>query len=165
MMIKERILQILDYYREPKEKFFEKIGFTSANFRGKNKEKSVGSDIIEKIFTEFPEINLDWLLTGNGSMIKEDAIFIPVINLDARGGFLSNETTDTAQYTTSLMPFAREFAKEGDIVVPIYGDSMSPKYPSGSYVLIRPVVLWQEYLELGQTYVIELTDGRRVIKT
>ena len=97
-------------------------------------------------------------------MLKEDTVFVPVINLDARGGFSPNDVTDTSQYTSSLMPFAREFAQEGDIVVPIYGDSMSPKYPSGSYVLVRPVELWREYLELGQTYVVELSDGRRIIK-
>ena len=89
---------------------------------------------------------------------------IPVINLDARGGFLSNEELG-AEYTTKLMPFSRTMAREGDFVIPIYGNSMEPKYPSGSMVLIRKIDLWKEYLELGATYVLELIDGRRIIKT
>ena len=46
----------------------------------------------------------------------------------------------------------------------MYGDSMYPRYPSGSRLLIRHVESWREYLELGASYVIELVDGRRVVK-
>lgn len=41
---------------------------------------------------------------------------------------------------------------------------MEPKFPSGSYILIRLVAMWQEYLELGASYVIELIDDRRILK-
>ena len=94
----------------------------------------------------------------------DDAIFIPVINLDVRGGLLPNAEADTNQYTIDTMPFSRSIATEGDVVVPVYGDSMSPRYPSGSHILIRPLPLWRDWLELGQSYVLELSDWRRIIK-
>lgn len=94
----------------------------------------------------------------------EDIIMIPVINLDVRGGLMPNDQCDIEQYTTKMLPFSRSIACEGDVVVPVYGDSMSPRYPSGSHILIRPLPLWREWLELGQSYVLELSDWRRTIK-
>lgn len=102
----------------------------------------------------------------NSSSVKQtdEVIMIPVLNLDARGGFLANECAEEQEYTTNYMPFSREVAKNGDIVIPVYGDSMTPKYPSGSMILIRHIPAWREFIEFGAAYVIELTDERRLIK-
>lgn len=94
----------------------------------------------------------------------EDVINVPVINLDVRGGLLPNNEVDVSQYTIGTMPFSRTIATEGDFVAPVFGDSMSPRYPSGSFVLIRPLPMWREWLELGNTYALELADNRRTIK-
>ena len=96
---------------------------------------------------------------------NEDTIFIPVVNLDSRGGMAFNEEVQTETYMTGRLPFPTSIAHHGDVVIPIYGDSMEPTYKSGSMVLIREVELWREYLEFGCTYVIGLVDDRRVIKT
>ena len=93
-----------------------------------------------------------------------EVINVPVINLDVRGGLLPNEETDVEEYKVTTMPFSRNLATEGDFVVPVYGESMSPRYPSGSHILIRPLPMWREWLELGQSYVLELADHRRTIK-
>lgn len=94
----------------------------------------------------------------------DDTIHIPILSPDARGGFLPNDKADIEQYTIGSMPFSRQIAHTGDIVIPVYGDSMAPKYPAGSFVLIRPIEQWREYVELGRTYVLELLDWRRIIK-
>jgi len=93
-----------------------------------------------------------------------DIINIPILSLDARGGFLPNDKADIEQYTIGTMPFNRQIAHTGDVVIPVYGDSMTPKYPAGSYILIRPIEAWREYIELGRSYVLELADWRRIIK-
>lgn len=93
-----------------------------------------------------------------------DVINVPIINLDVRGGLLPNNEVDVSEYTIATMPFSRLFATEGDVVIPVFGDSMSPRYPSGSHILIRPLPMWREWLELGQSYVLELADYRRTIK-
>ncbi len=93
-----------------------------------------------------------------------DIINIPILSPDARGGFMPNGEVDIEQYTIGTMPFNRQIAHTGDVVIPVYGDSMTPKYPAGSYILIRPIEAWREYIELGRSYVLELADWRRLIK-
>lgn len=93
-----------------------------------------------------------------------NVINVPIINLDVRGGLFPNDETDVSQYTLGTMPFNRNIATEGDFVAPVFGDSMSPRYPSGSYILLRPLPLWREWLEFGNPYVLELADLRRTIK-
>lgn len=94
----------------------------------------------------------------------DDVINVPILSPDARGGFLTNDEADMEQYTIGVMPFNRQIAHTGDVVIPVYGDSMTPKYPAGSYILIRPIEAWREYIELGRSYVLELADWRRLIK-
>ena len=93
-----------------------------------------------------------------------EIINIPILSPDARGGFMPNDKADIEQYTIGIMPFNRQIAHAGDVVIPVYGDSMTPKYPAGSYILIRPIEAWREYIELGRSYVLELADWRRLIK-
>lgn len=69
-MIKNRVIQLIDNKGIGKEKFFNSIGVTSANFRGSLLKSSLSSTTIEKIIAEIPEVNLDWLLTGRGEMIR-----------------------------------------------------------------------------------------------
>lgn len=96
--------------------------------------------------------------------IDPDIINIPILSPDAAGGFRPNDQADMEQYTIGMMPFNRQIAHHGDVVIPVYGDSMTPKYPAGSYILIRPIEAWREYIELGRSYVLELADWRRLIK-
>lgn len=72
--IKDRVLQIIDNKNISKTKFFEQIGMTSANFRGKAKETPLNSTTIENIITLYPDICAEWLITGNGSMFKSEAM-------------------------------------------------------------------------------------------
>lgn len=96
--------------------------------------------------------------------LPAEIINVPILSPDAAGGFRPNDQADIEQYSIGTMPFSRTIAHTGDIVIPVYGDSMAPRYPAGSYVLIRPIEAWREYIELGRAYVLELVDWRRLIK-
>lgn len=52
----------------------EKIDFGRTNLSAalNGEEKYLKEGLIEKVITAFPEINKDWLLTGNGEMLIED---------------------------------------------------------------------------------------------
>ena len=70
--IKERVLYISESKGITREKFFEDLGITYGNFKGKAKEKALSSDVLAKIITKYPEISSEWLLTGNGEMLKSE---------------------------------------------------------------------------------------------
>lgn len=179
MEANERIAAIMAHYDLSVKEFATKIGAKTQQavydlLHGKT--KSISSDMENKIISCFPEISRAWLLTGEGEMLltpspppvpppDNDTILIPVVNLDSRGGTAYNEEVQTDTYITGQIPFPRSIAHQGDMVIPIYGDSMEPTYKAGSMVLIREVELWREYLELGRAYVIGLVDDRRIIKT
>jgi transcriptional regulator with XRE-family HTH domain len=139
-----------------------------------NGQRRFGKNVALKWSNEFG-LNPMWLMSGGtqgeitGALVNivttnDDVINIPILSPDARGGFLPNDKTDIDQYTIGMMPFNRQIAHAGDVVIPVYGDSMTPKYPAGSYILIRPIEAWREYIELGRSYVLELADWRRIIK-
>lgn len=96
--------------------------------------------------------------------VTGDSIMIPLINLDAKGGDGSNDVVDTGQYIERYLPFDRTIARDGDFAMRIYNNSMAPDFPSGSVVVVRPIEMWREYLELGAPYIIDIKDGRRVCK-
>jgi len=171
--IKDRTLEFIKYKNISVKEFEIVCGLSNGYVT--NMRKGFGADKLNNVLSAYPELNRDWLLYNEGEMInksptepppeKGDTILIPVRNPDSRGGFEFNEEVGTPTYTTGYLPFPTSIARQGDVVIPVYGDSMEPAYKSGSMVLIREVELWREYLELGCTYVIGLVDDRRVIKT
>ena len=60
---------------------------------------------------------------------------MPRYNIDARGGFGTNDEVDGAEYIVDYVPF--KDAKMDDICVPVVGNSMAPTYVSGSIVLLH----------------------------
>lgn len=70
--IKDRILQIAENKGIAKEKFFEILGFSYGNFKGKSKISAPSTDIIVEISSKFPDINIEWLITGNGNILKTE---------------------------------------------------------------------------------------------
>ena len=69
-MIKDRILQFIDYKQITKNKFETECGLPVRYVS--NIGKSIQSDVIEKIVLTFPDINLRWLVTGFGEMVMEE---------------------------------------------------------------------------------------------
>ncbi|KAA6347857.1 hypothetical protein EZS27_004722 [termite gut metagenome] len=72
-MIKDRVIQLIEFKGLKKESFFEQIGMTSASFRGKAKNTPLNSTAIENILSNIPDANPEWLLTGIGSMLREES--------------------------------------------------------------------------------------------
>lgn len=170
--IKERTIEFIKYKGISVKEFEIRCGLSNGYVA--NMRKGYSAEKLKDVLSAYPELNRDWLLYNEGEMQKQptepppekgDTILIPVVNLDSRGGTAYNEEVQTDTYITGQIPFPRSIAHQGDVVIPIYGDSMEPTYKAGSMVLIREVELWREYLELGCTYVIGLVDDRRIIKT
>lgn len=73
-IIKTRILQFADLKQLNRSEFFNKIGLVKSNFSGKGAESDISSSKLFNILNFYPELNAEWLLTGKGSMIKDEII-------------------------------------------------------------------------------------------
>lgn len=174
-MIKDRIIQVLEYKSIAKERFYTKIGMTSANFRGKARETPINSTAIENILSVIPDLNLVWLITGNGEMLTKSGIEyqaeggdppgkgrkIPVFDIHTIGGTKSTVANMEAATTPSEWIDAGDWFKDATAAMHHYGDSMI-EYPSGCILALREIfnfslIVW------GKAYVVE-TDEYRITK-
>lgn len=66
MGVVQRLNQFIEIKGISKYKFYKKTGLSNGAL---DKGDNLGSDKCEKIHYAFPEINLEWLLTGQGEML------------------------------------------------------------------------------------------------
>lgn len=71
--IKQRINQLIDYKKVKRNIFFDRLEVSASNFRSKGLYSEVGGEVIAKISSFYPDLNLDWLLTGEGAMLRDAA--------------------------------------------------------------------------------------------
>lgn len=67
MSVRQRVLKFLEYKNISRTKFY-RMAHLSNGFLDKDGGMSTAN--CEKIFEVFPEMNPEWLLTGNGSMLR-----------------------------------------------------------------------------------------------
>lgn len=65
MAARERLIQFIDFKKISKNKFYLNCGLPNGAF---TTVKSIGSENLEKISSAFPELNMDWVITGRGEM-------------------------------------------------------------------------------------------------
>ncbi|UOY06384.1 hypothetical protein L0P88_20985 [Muricauda sp. SCSIO 64092] len=69
----DRIIQFIQYAGLSARKFDMSIGASNGyTLRMKKNHASVGSDVIENIVRTYPQLNLIWLITGEGEMLNPD---------------------------------------------------------------------------------------------
>ena len=69
MSIQERLLKYLDYNNITPYKFSKDLGFSMGYL---DKRGAIGTDKYLKIIKHYSDINPEWLLTGEGSMLKQN---------------------------------------------------------------------------------------------
>ena len=67
--IQERILQYLEYKKVTPYKFCKDLEFPMGSL---NKRGSIGTDKYLKIIKYYRDLNPEWLLSGEGTMLKEE---------------------------------------------------------------------------------------------
>ncbi len=70
--VKERLLQYIKSQGINKEDFFEIVGLSYSNFKGIQKNSGLNSDSIVKILSIYSNINLYWLILGDGDMLVKN---------------------------------------------------------------------------------------------
>lgn len=70
-----RIKYYLDYKGIKVSAFEKEVGMSNGSFASQLKNnKTIGVDKLENILKRFPDLNPDWILTGNGDMLKLDVL-------------------------------------------------------------------------------------------
>lgn len=67
-IIKSRIIQFAEYKRFSKRKIYLDTGISNGVL---DKPTGLTEDNIEKFISTYPEVNVNWLMTGEGNMLKD----------------------------------------------------------------------------------------------
>ena len=73
--IKKRIIEFIENQSIKRVFFYQITEISPSNFKGKGAISEIGGDKIAKILTSFPNLNPDWLLTGQGNMLRNTEHF------------------------------------------------------------------------------------------
>ena len=65
--IKQRILQFIDQLPISKREFYAKTGISRGTLESKT---GITEETITKFFAAYPEVNIDWLIRGEGEMLR-----------------------------------------------------------------------------------------------
>jgi len=174
MNTKERLLSFLSYKDIGQNKFGETCGFSGSLIN--NSKGSIGSEIINKISIAYPELNMEWLITGKGEMLKEELNSedylneestsvkfksVPLIPIDAIAGFPGEDIEgvryeDCEQYNVPEFKMSRV-----EFVIRVSGSSMYPKYSNGDILACKKIddIL---FFQWGKVYVIDSSQGSLV---
>lgn len=161
--IKDRIIYFIENQKIKKSEFFDKIGMTSANFRGNAKESPLNSATIENIISLYPAVNTDWLITGKGEMLKPD--ITNVINVTYKGIPLLTESAfagitsgDVSILELDCERYVIPTFKGADFLITVKGSSMNPKYSSGDIVACKWLPL-DTFFQWNKVYVLDTIQG------
>ena len=134
-----------------------------------NGKQNIPKDFMDKLKVLMPELNENWLITGEGEMLKpdndikeekeyspcEDVTFVPLLPVASKGGnideYISSAKLSDCEKILSPTPNA-------EIAITIRGDSMFPKYPNGTIAFIKKIDA-DLFIEWGRVYVLNTVNG------
>lgn len=164
------IKQLVEYYSSGNNSQFAKmLGIKPQTISTWIARKSFD---IELIFAKCEGVSPEWLLTGEGKMLKEDrenhfreatkmipatgVNGIPLIPINAMAGFGSGECQvleyECDRYVVPLF-------KEAEFLITVKGSSMIPKYNSGDIVACKKLALDDLFFQWNKVYVLDTAQG------
>ena len=160
MKTKERLKLFVQSLGLGQNAFEAEVGI--ANGYLASKSQSVNSDAIEKILVRFPNLNLDWLFTGNGEMFQDvqqeiTSKTLPRIPYDAAAGSLTDAVDGVTELQCERIPVISAFPKY-DFTIRVTGRSMEPMYFAGDEVACLRINEAQ-FLQWGCVHVLDTSQG------
>ena len=163
MSVKDRLLDFVAYTGLSRRKFQERINVSNSYIQ--NISEGIGADVMNRISIQFPNLNTNWLLTGEGEMIKSSCDGVsqkssntrPRIPYDAAAGTLTETVEGVAEYQCEQVPIISVFPKY-DFTIRIFGRSMEPEYFAGDEVACLRVNE-KRFLQWGRVHVLDTTQG------
>lgn len=167
MDLKSRLIEFIDYKGLSVQSFELQCGLSNGavSKMGNNTRRST----IDKISNSYPELNTNWLLTGEGGMLLDsiDSVpqksftnGVPYYNVDFIGGFdiVLNDQTAKPEYLIDFKKY-----NEATCWCNVTGHSMEPEITHGDIIALKRIED-ASFLPLGEVYAIVTTNGMRTIK-
>lgn len=174
LSVKDRIKKFIKYQGQSIRSFEESINASNGYINSVS--KGFVEDKLNKIIEKYPNLDIQWLLTGKGSMLKSevsnnlstimetDSQYIkgvPFYDLDFTASFLeiqNNQQTKPDSY------IQHPFFKGCDYVVRASGQSMAKLIKHGDAIGLIKIENWTEFIPMGEVYAIVTNNGFRMIK-
>lgn len=165
--IKQNILLYLSKKDVSAYEFYNKSGVTRGILTQNN---GISEDNLARFLAYAPDVNIEWLLTGKGDMLRRDQQApldnptttagtkegIPLIPLSAMAGALTGERTvleyECERYVIPAFSGA-------DFLMPVKGNSMMPTYISGDIVACQRVPMTDMFFQWNKPYVLDTSQG------
>ena len=159
--VRERLIEFIRYKNLPINRFEKTCGLSTgyvANIR-----KSIQPEKTKRIAHIFPDLNIEWLMTGDGDMIKSAQIQESGIryhgNIDGTAGNLT-VFDDEREEEFSIMNIPG--FEDCTDAINVWGDSMYPVLKSGEIIILKE---WREsFIDYGKIYLVITKNGNRLIK-
>lgn len=168
--MKERFIEVINYLifanlAVNQEDFVAKLGMDSSTIsQYKVGKRTITPKFASKLTEVFPVINREWLLTGEGQMLKgqdsqptktETVYYAPQLPVSAMAGTLTGFTDSIREWDLEnvVVPI-----KGVDLVIPLSGDSMKPDYPEGCLLLTKKINE-KAFIEWGKVFVLDTCNG------
>ncbi len=157
----------MDVMKIKKAAFEKKCGLSNGYIN--SIKDNIGTGKLDAILTTFPELSRDWLLTGQGEMLKGETNSssqapsygtIPLLPISAQGGTLNDYVVSVRESECERITSP---IKGVDFAITVSGESMSPEYPSGSYIFLKKIDECK-FIEWGRVYVLDTRNGTVVKK-
>ena len=169
MEIKDRISKFIQYKNITIAEFERNVSL--ANGYIKKFKGSIGSDKLNNITSYYPDINIDWLITGKGSMLKSEISNMlaespmeygkkqtrPRIPYTAAAGSLTSAVEGITANQCEQIPRINAFP-DYDFTIIIKGSSMEPKYEGGDEVACKRIDN-TSFIQWGKVHVLDTAQG------
>lgn len=167
----ERIRKLIDSKKVTSYYISRATGVSQATIsRLKSDETAKPNIATNKKIADYFNVSAEWLLTGEGEVLKSDVTLkekdqqdirmVPLLPVSAQGGSLNDfvvsvKDTDCEMIVSPI--------KGADYAMSVSGDSMSPEYPSGSQILIKRINE-RAFIDWGRVYVLDTCNGTVIKK-
>ena len=140
---------------------------TLSNWKARN---SIDYDLI---ISKCEEINANWLLTGQGPMLKSISVeeistkpmadALPLVMPTAIGGYGNSAFNFTDRDVKEYYVIPKFKHKQVDFMIEVEGSSMYPKYNSGDVVACR-IIKDSKFIQWNKAHVVATREQGIIIK-
>lgn len=113
-MTKQRILQYIEFKRISKTIFFQSTDIKRGLLDADKMNATVSDVVLAKILAVYPDLNIEWLITGKGEMLKEDSLSIAKNDVKLWTVIESQQRT-IEQNANTIAALTQQLAQKGDV--------------------------------------------------